>query len=348
MATGWRDGAIGQQKSNDAVIIVPGIMGSVLVDADSGEEIWNPSPGRLFGWLTPQARDTIERLRVTDEELGGRVQRVKPAGLIQAPVWAPFLRGLMPYTGLIANLRRHPALDATTPVVGFAYDWRLDIDSAARRLGRTVADCLQKWSGSAAELRLREQTGHGEPGGVGIVAHSTGGLVVRSLLRMAAAGELGPDSKTVAEGIRRIVTLGTPFHGSSKAVAMLARTSHAGRLRALFRTANGVGRVLDQLGHVAVTMPGIYDLLPDYPCIVDRHGAVRPLADRYLKSRGADAVLLAAARRRRTANAATAMGCHSRVVGGGQPTPMLIDASSGAHVLTTYAVAFDAAGAGVG
>jgi hypothetical protein len=72
-----------------------------------------------------------------------------------------------------------------------------------------------------------------------------GGLVVRALSAISGA----------TDEVRTAVTLGTPFHGSIKALELLAH----GR---------GVPLPLPQerLRDVARTMPGVYDLLPSYRC----------------------------------------------------------------------------------
>jgi hypothetical protein len=58
--------------------------------------------------------------------------------------------------------------------------------------------------------------------------------------------------------VRATVTLGTPFFGASKAVLLLGsgRGSPVPLPRARVR-------------RLAVTLPGVYDLLPSYRCVSD-------------------------------------------------------------------------------
>jgi pimeloyl-ACP methyl ester carboxylesterase len=98
-------------------IIVPGFMGSDLVDASSGKKLWSAT--RLF-WAR------LERMRLaedeeTDAEPGVRIE---PGG----DFW-PVYRGLM------RDLRR-----AGRRVEFFAFDWRRSAAEAADRLGRFVEE----------------------------------------------------------------------------------------------------------------------------------------------------------------------------------------------------------------
>ena len=64
----------------------------------------------------------------------------------------------------------------------------------------------------------------------------------------------------LAKLVRATVTLGTPFYGAPKAVLLLAsgEGAHLPRRRAR---------------QLAVTLPGVYDLLPAYRCVTDRTSA---------------------------------------------------------------------------
>src|SRR5690606_41548731 len=62
--------------THDAVVIVPGIMGSELYDTVAGRTIWGLANGSWLGraWLT---RDGLAPLRLTDEERAGEHRRVR-------------------------------------------------------------------------------------------------------------------------------------------------------------------------------------------------------------------------------------------------------------------------------
>ncbi|MFJ3892069.1 hypothetical protein [Streptomyces sp. NPDC090083] len=232
-------------KIRDAILVVPGIMGSELVDTQSGALLWGLRDPRwyLSAWTTGRG---LRQLAVTDEEVDGRAGRVRPGRLLRAPAYAPVLRGSEPYTALVQKLEDacvHPCA-----VAEFAYDWRLPV----RRTAQLLAD--------AAERHLRFWRGFGEGYGDArliIVAHSMGGLLARHFVE-----DLGG-----AAEVRTLLTLGTPYFGAVKAAVILnlGRGSPVPLPRKHLRT-------------LAATLPGLYDLLPRYRC-VDEHGGPRLLTD---------------------------------------------------------------------
>jgi hypothetical protein len=79
----------------DAVVVVPGFLGSELIDGE-GRVVWGLKPkvlGRV--WLT----GSLSQLHVTDEDLhgGGRLRATR---LLRVPGYLPLLGGLEPYTDL--------------------------------------------------------------------------------------------------------------------------------------------------------------------------------------------------------------------------------------------------------
>src|SRR5690606_23885031 len=89
--------------THDAVVIVPGIMGSELYDTVAGRTIWGLANGSWLGraWLT---RDGLAPLRLTDEERAGDHSRVRARRLLRTPAWSPFLRGVEPYHALVRTV----------------------------------------------------------------------------------------------------------------------------------------------------------------------------------------------------------------------------------------------------
>jgi pimeloyl-ACP methyl ester carboxylesterase len=218
----------------DAVLVVPGIMGSELIEAGSGRTLWGAAD---LGWYVRAwtTGTSLRELRVTDAERDGHAGRIKPGRLLQFPAFAPVLRGFEPYTALTARLRQ---VSEPGAVRDFPYDWRLSIEHNARLLVKVADEHLTSW---------RRQTGR-EDVLLTIVAHSMGGLVSRYFTEV-----LGGDSI-----VRAVVTLGTPFYGAAKAAHLLSTGEGTpfplpkGRLRKL------VG-----------TLPGLHDLLPSYRCVDD-------------------------------------------------------------------------------
>lgn len=219
----------------DAIMVVPGIMGSELRDSE-GRVVWGANPSVLSNaWL----KGSMFGLQVTPDELE-QGSRLTATRLLQAPAWAPFLHGLLPYSRLVNKLKGLCGNDARA-VRSFPYDWRMAIDTHTADLLDACHHHLTVWK------KVVRNEGLGDPSRVRlvIVAHSMGGL----LARLALA-----DSSLAAE-VRLLITLGTPYFGSINALEMLA-------------TGNGDLPVPEEAAlRLARTCPGVYDLLPRYKCV---------------------------------------------------------------------------------
>jgi pimeloyl-ACP methyl ester carboxylesterase len=235
---------------DDAVIVLPGLMGSELVDTESGRTVWGLADARWYvrAWASGAS---LETLRVTEDERAGRTGRITPTRLLQFPAFAPMLRGFEPYSDLVARLRNALNPDA---VLAFAYDWRLSVEHNARLLAVTAERHLARWRTLAdrpdAQLLL--------------VAHSMGGLVARYFTEA-----LGGDVI-----VRAVVTLGTPFYGAVKAVSVLGSGAGVPLPRARVRA-------------LVSNMPGLHDLLPSYRC-VDEGDTARRLTAGDIENIGGD------------------------------------------------------------
>jgi hypothetical protein len=185
-------------------------------------------------WVTGR----MDGLQVTDDDLAGR-PRLRPSRLLRVPAFLPGLHGIEPYTALLRRLREEAAIDPRA-VGEFAYDWRLSVEHNGKLLARRCTEHLDNWRAVVGSA------GYADPAEVRVVlvAHSMGGLVARYATEVENARSL----------VRRIVTLGTPYFGAVKAVQMLA---------------TGQGAPVPQRAarRLAVTCPGVYDLLPRYKCI---------------------------------------------------------------------------------
>lgn len=228
------------RSCTDAVIVLPGIMGSELVDAGTGDVLWGLSDPRWYvsAWTTGEA---LRRLAVSAAELDGDVGRVRATRLLTTPAAVPLFHGVEPYTRLRAAVRRacaHP--DA---VIDFPYDWRLSVTHNAGELGRAAERHLAAWrkhphwAGRRADPAQARLT---------LVAHSMGGLVAREYIDgLGDGGE-----------VRTLITLGTPFYGAVKAAYSLS--TGRGTVPPLPRR---------RLRDLARTLPGLHDLLPSYRCV---------------------------------------------------------------------------------
>jgi pimeloyl-ACP methyl ester carboxylesterase len=216
--------------------LLPGIMGTELLDAD-GRVVWGLKPSFLF--RPGKVRDTISRL--------GRLREdghdLHPGQPIRFPGWLPMLDGIEPYERILARLQS-VALRPEA-VLAFGYDWRRSIEDNARLLAEATESHHRQWCDTFAGLPREERGGSEEPR-VTFVCHSMGGLVATWYARFSDQQQL----------TRRVITLGTPFTGAVKAARLLA----AGDVMKF-------GVFADEVRDATRAMPGVYDLLPTYPCI---------------------------------------------------------------------------------
>lgn len=249
---------VSDQVTPDAVVVVPGIMGSELVDAATGSVLWGLRRLRWYvrAWCSG---DGLGLLRLTGDELDGHVGRVKARGLLKFPAFAPWLSGFEPYTALVTGL--HKVVHDPRAVLEFGYDWRLAVPYNARLLAEAAVRHLEAW---------RRWSGRTDAKLV-LVAHSMGGLLCQELTKISGA----------ADDVRAVVTLGTPFDGAAKAAIIL----NSGRGAPLPR-----GR----LRELAAGLPGVHDLLPRYRC-VDEGNTVRRLTPADVARFGGSAELARAA-----------------------------------------------------
>lgn len=245
----------------DAVVVVPGIMGSELVDTETGVVLWGL---RRLGWYVRawSSGDGLAPLRVTPDELEGRTGRVKATGLLRFPAFAPWLAGFEPYTSLVKRIRTTAADPAA--VLEFAYDWRLPVAHNAKLLAEAAVAHLAAWRIRSGRTDAR----------LVLVAHSMGGLLCQGLA-------------DAIDDVRTVVTLGTPFDGAAKAAVILG----SGRGGPLPRR---------RLRELAAGLPGVHDLLPTYRC-VDEGDSVRRLTPADVGRFGGSAELAHAAFERRPA-----------------------------------------------
>jgi pimeloyl-ACP methyl ester carboxylesterase len=184
------------------LIVIPGIMGSTLVDA-TGKEIWPVSVNNLaftrYDELVPEAGDGVRAGRLFDEMAGidfyGR--------LVSVLERAGKYRSASPGQTVTDKSQRR--------LYVFAYDWRKSNFEAVAGLHALIEQIRRDYR---------------DPGlKVDIIAHSNGGLIARYYLQYGPqSGETRPQPKPWTEGgqrIRRLVMLGTPNLGSIISVKRL-------------------------------------------------------------------------------------------------------------------------------
>ncbi|NGO44203.1 hypothetical protein G6048_19215 [Streptomyces sp. YC419] len=235
-----------RSRVDDLVVVVPGILGSRLADAD-GKEVWGLSGKALLRGIRTFGKSVTGLTLQAGLGDGHPEDGVRPAGLMPdlhaLPGVGPLVDG---YSGLMGWLeqnftlrRRQPGDDPRTPVnlVDFAYDWRLSCRYNAERLAERVDEELGRWRASApgrAEAR------------VVFVCHSMGGLVTRQYVERGGGAEV----------TRRVITLGTPYRGSLDALLTLVNGLRP-----------GFGPLRLDLTRFARSLPSLHQLSPDYACL---------------------------------------------------------------------------------
>lgn len=243
------------------IVIVPGIGGSVLADADG--VVWGDRMRRVVGLVGhPDRLHGNKPLRAV-----GLMKTLGFIAPLKAHGYDDLVRGLL--NGLdTPDLAVDVAADGAgrnprADIVLLPYDFRLGVEPAARRLAAEVTARLE-------HLPQRERVGR-----VIVIGHSMGGLVARYWA-------LDPDQ---ARTCAAILTVGTPHRGASKALDWLVNGAGLGvGPRVGGRAAITVTRVVLQgTTDMLRSWPGMYDLLPTYQVIDDpvggRHLTAYDLAD---------------------------------------------------------------------
>lgn len=209
------------------IVIVPGIGGSVLADADG--VVWGDSRRRI-------ARRVLDpgRLAVPDA--------LEPLRLMDTRGFIPPLR-LNAYTSLHRHALSLAERYGRVDVLAVPYDFRLGVRVAADRLEARVND------------RLTELSDEERAGRVVVLAHSMGGLVARHWLARPRQARLCSE----------LITLGTPFRGAPKVLDWLVNGAAAGPWVTESTTrllAHNTG-----FTDVIRGWQGMYDLVPTYEVI---------------------------------------------------------------------------------
>jgi pimeloyl-ACP methyl ester carboxylesterase len=196
------------------VVLIHGLMGSTLVDADTGKQFWPGSLGSLafsnYADLGRYGGAAGPRL-VPGELVTGLGGVVDFYGQLLAALEqvGHFKRGV-PGTPVPANDRRRYYV--------FLYDWRRDDVEAARGLSALIEQIRADYG----DPNLR----------VDLIAHSNGGLIANYYLRYGGADVLDGDAYApTGEGaarVRRVLLLGTPNLGSATSLFRLQRGMRLG------------------------------------------------------------------------------------------------------------------------
>lgn len=222
------------------LVFIPGIGGTALKAAD-GTLIWG-----LSGKLPRKAVRIPDLLAGPSSRLfdPGYDDGVRPAGLMALPI-PRLTRKLGLYGSVRAMLKANFALTEHN-YLEFLYDWRRPVGFSSVLLAEAIKEKLRV-------LRRRRPDAK-----VIIIAHSMGGLVARHYLQ----------EYDKSGNCERVLTLGTPFRGSVKALDYLVNGPKIGCARFAF------------LAETMRRVPALYELLPIYRTVIDRRGALPAPAQR--------------------------------------------------------------------
>jgi pimeloyl-ACP methyl ester carboxylesterase len=238
-----------EQTGKRPVIVIPGILGTELVNSETGETVW-PSIFRSsndglelpMGANLAASHDKLVPKKIVTTL---RLSRLVP----EVYIYHDLLGALKKYGGYREGDWNNPGADGDRDTFYvFAYDWRRDNVETARLLVRRIEELKRRLGRS--DLRFN------------IIAHSMGGLIARYAARYGDA-DLPVDGVAFrptwagASSISKIFMFGTPNEGSADAFAtLLEGYSLTEGLRRRLYLLNTLSR------EAAITVPSIFQLLP--------------------------------------------------------------------------------------
>jgi hypothetical protein len=227
------------EKTKDVVVLLPGILGSVL--KRDGKTIWEVSKLGLLKQLFTGGQTLSKGLELPGE--------TKATALINDVHMLPGLWKIDGYTAISKAIRTRFQVTPGENYFEFPYDWTADNRICAARL----KGASEVWLANARDKAKSEDVK------LVLVAHSMGGLVSRYFLEVLDGWK----------DTRALVTFGTPYRGSLKALEFLANGLHKGF---------GPLTLLD-LTHAIRSTPSVYQMLPFYPCYDPGDGKLAVITD---------------------------------------------------------------------
>ncbi len=237
------------KKGKAPLIILPGALGSELINSKTGNVVW-PA---VF-------RETDDELGLPiSPDLANNRDNLVATKIIDKIKLAKFLPEVYVYNGLLESLKNNGGYkegDWNNPSAEgyqdtfyvYPYDWRRDNVETAQKFITQVEELKQKLN--RPDLRFN------------IIGHSMGGLIAR-YAAMYGKSDLPKDGEAIKPNwagsahISKIFMFGTPNEGSAEAFATLLRG---------YSITEGVRRPIRLLSKLSredmLTSPAIYQLLP--------------------------------------------------------------------------------------
>lgn len=235
-----------RQPMPDLLVVVPGIMGSILTDAE-GRELWTIRARKLLPMIARMVTNRASLELGSDVGEGRSNDGIEPTELMTDLHAIPGVWTINGYGRLVDWLKLRFEVNETWEtgqpgnLVLFPYDWRLSNRHSGRRLADTIDERLASWRKTSKNSQAQ----------VTLICHSMGGLVARWFLDVE-----GGDSVC-----RRLITMGTPFQGAPKAIAALANGVH-----------KGLGPLKADLTAMVRSFPSVRELMATYPCVDSGNG----------------------------------------------------------------------------
>ena len=196
------------------VIIIHGLTGSTLVDAETGKQFW---PGSL-GTLAFSDYRHLAQMSTEDREGEGLVAGDLMYDVAGVDFYGELLQTLTKAGRMVRSVPGEPVGNQRRRFYVLAYDWRKDNLVAVRKLHAMIEQVRRDYG----DPQLR----------VDIIAHSNGGLITNYYLRygphdLPAEGPFTPWHEG-DQRIRRVVMLGTPALGAVTSLERLVYGTRVG------------------------------------------------------------------------------------------------------------------------
>ena len=232
------------RKGKRPVIIIPGILGSELVNAETNERVWiNLSAAKTDGLglpISPRLSENRDKLVATRI-----IERAKiSAFLPEVSIYEALIQAMERYGGYTKGDWENPSSDngGLDKYYVFAYDWRLDNVDNARLLIRKMQDLKSKLGNNDLHFN--------------VIAHSMGGLIARYAAMygdtdLPADGSKFEPNWAGIDHFDKIFMFGVPNEGSMATLELLQKGYRIGGFEI---------NVLNR--ETAITSPAVFQLLP--------------------------------------------------------------------------------------